>query len=499
MTTNDPAGSLPAAPTSVDGYVDGVTDYEQIWEQSLRDAPRVPSGVVYHYTGADTAILGILASGMLRLSPFSTTNDLWESRPFYPSISAHADDRDPGPDMALWEETDRHIRAHAKVACLTQDAQVMDGIHADDALRGWAHLSLWAHYGAGGAGICLGFDQRKLLERFMTAPHPQGTLRFHGPVQYQHSSRGPVRSIDMGQIEEFGIDAAALSFAEDNKETVFFRKHADWANESEYRLVLIDQSVLPATVDIRSALTHIVLGECFPASKRPALAAVLASYPDVEVRQMHFHNRTVFCEPISLDATNRPVSSGAAASLYSPRRKGSLHERLCQLRAAEEEQRADAERARNLALEPLGQIAQDLSSFAETAPNGAQIRLMPRVDAVPEQLRQRAAGVPGEIICFEAGRALSIQDADDPYRVVVAAGAIQVLAERHIRIHGLVWREEPQSSSGVTRIQVWRDSRDTNVDTVADVTRQLLDDLGKAIPDAMQAFEEMCGSSEGTH
>ncbi|WP_157430712.1 DUF2971 domain-containing protein [Actinomadura macra] len=486
-------GFIPADLLGTDGYVGGVTDHEQILEQELRVAARVSSGLAYHYTGADTAIQGILLNGTLRLSPFSTTNDLWESRPFYPSVSADADDRGPGPGMLpLWQEIDRHIRVHAKVACLTQDVQVMDGGYASDALRGYAHLSLWAHYGARGAGLCLGFDLRKLVEGFMTAPHLLHTLRFHGPVQYRHASVTPVHSIRLGQITEFGVDAAALAFAEDNKEGVFFRKHADWANECEYRLVLIDQSVLPATVDIRSALSHVVLGECFPDHKRPALAAVLAEYPDVKVRQMRFHNRTVYCEQISLDDASLPSPGSAAATPGKPRRTGSLRERLSQLRTAEEDQRADAENAQQLVLGPLGQIAQAFFALKQLPPEGAKTWLNPGASAVPAHLRQRTAGVPGEIVRFEQGMTMIVADADDPFRVVVAAAAIQVLSDQHVRIHGHVKREEPDPSAGVTRIPVWSDSRDAQIDEATVVTERLLGELSHAFSHALPEFTKTC-------
>ncbi|MFC4056149.1 DUF2971 domain-containing protein [Actinomadura syzygii] len=69
-----------------------------------------------------------------------------------------------------------------------------DEMPSDDALRGWAHLSLWAHYGGGGTGICIEFDKRKLIERFMTTPQLRGILRFHGPIHYRYSGVMPIHA-----------------------------------------------------------------------------------------------------------------------------------------------------------------------------------------------------------------------------------------------------------------------------------------------------------------
>jgi hypothetical protein len=67
-------------------------DIDLFLENELVQAPRTLTSNLFHYTESDVAIFNILASGTLRLSPFESTNDLWESRPLYPGLSAHADD-----------------------------------------------------------------------------------------------------------------------------------------------------------------------------------------------------------------------------------------------------------------------------------------------------------------------------------------------------------------------------------------------------------------------
>ncbi|MFE7977496.1 DUF2971 domain-containing protein [Streptomyces shenzhenensis] len=128
---------------------------------------------------------GILASGKLRLSPYQFTNDLWESQPHYPSFSIRSG-AGSGPDLALW-----------------------------------------AHFGDGHQGVCLKFDRDPLIEAFL---HHQGpaSLAFHGPVRYLSSPHSPaIVGIDLEQVDEFGIDAVSLAYAEANKEQLFFRKHID--------------------------------------------------------------------------------------------------------------------------------------------------------------------------------------------------------------------------------------------------------------------------------
>ena len=54
-------------------------------ELEVAGAQRSETNDLYHYTNANVAMYNILASGTLRLSPFESTNDLWESRPCTPT------------------------------------------------------------------------------------------------------------------------------------------------------------------------------------------------------------------------------------------------------------------------------------------------------------------------------------------------------------------------------------------------------------------------------
>lgn len=118
-------------------------DHEASLEAELAHAPKSLSDHLFHYTNSEAAIFGILKSGTLRVSPFESTNDLWESRPLYPNLTLHHDDQALDPGFELRNEIDRNIRLYAKVACLTQDWDLPDHVMNRDALRGWAHLSLW--------------------------------------------------------------------------------------------------------------------------------------------------------------------------------------------------------------------------------------------------------------------------------------------------------------------------------------------------------------------
>lgn len=88
-------------------------DHDAYFEEELKHAPRVLSDHLFHYTNAEAALFGILGSGTLRLSPFESTNDLWESRPLYPNLTSHYDDQNLDAGFELWNEIDKNTQQEA--------------------------------------------------------------------------------------------------------------------------------------------------------------------------------------------------------------------------------------------------------------------------------------------------------------------------------------------------------------------------------------------------
>lgn len=489
MTTGD----VPTANTGE--HQDPYRAFEASLEHELRTAQRSLTGHLFHYTSADTAIFNILGSGTLRLSPFESTNDLWESRPLHPVISTHDDDRDFDATFDLWAEIDRNIRLHAKVACLTLDVALPDHVFNRDALRGWAHLSLWAHYGAGHAGVCLRFNRHKLIKAFLEHAEPSA-LTFHGPVGYLSAQGGPAtRGIDPGQVKEFGVDAVALAYAEANKESIFFRKHADWANEVEYRLVLLNQSVLPTHIDIREALTGVVLGDAFPQGRLPALLEMLQAYPDVEVEQVRYMNRTLHCYPF--DGTVRPGAGGVYA-WGAPRRTGSLDERLAALRRAEAESQERRQQATPQCGRYAAAIEQGIAALGSDLQSwqGTEVAVHSHTMAIPETQRSRRPGVLGEQVHLERGFMCVVENLPRPSFTLVAAAAVQVLDGQQLRLHAVVTTEwwDPD---GNERNEHWRGTCTTSITDADTAVDTLLTDLNEAVHTTRAAFDHGRGRMSG--
>lgn len=475
---------------------DEIGDY---LEQELAAAPRELTPSLYHYTTSDAAILGILATRTIRISPFAGTNDLWESRPLRPSLEGALprDERAQDDVLGIWEDVDRYIRGHSKVACFTQDWALPESVMQPDALRGWSHLSLWAHYGANHTGVCLRFD-RDLLVAAFEAAKGNAVHQFYGPVRYRGAEIGVgPRGISLEQAAEFGLDAVALQYAHVNRDRVFFRKHVDWASESEFRLVRTDLSTEPHYVNIAEALTGVVLGDAFPNDRAPALLTMLAGFDNVEVLQARFANRTLQVFPWERQAEPEPARTTipVTTSTIRPRRTGNLTQRLSLLEESERIADSDREVSMQAAAPILQMWHEGLAARPEVYSNWSDVvmSVYPQTGAIPTEDRRKRPGVSGEVISYEAGLMVVAENQPQYSFTWVMGIALQLMQNGAARLHACISMEEWRSG-GNNQQDLYRDRRDTTSDDVMEMSIQVLASLIDAVPVARSQFDALRGT-----
>ncbi|MEU1867859.1 DUF2971 domain-containing protein [Streptomyces gardneri] len=461
--------------------------YENFSEAEMAATRWTASNDLFHYTSTRSAA-AILTTGRLRLSPYPNTNDLWETEPQPPMLRG-PQGSDIDATFALWEELDRHLRLHAKVGCLTQDFVPSDDIVSRDAKRGWAHLALWSHYGAKYAGICLKLDKGKLIDSFTRHAAPTA-FAFHGPVRYLNGQNGPSVSgdIDLGLVRHFGADAVALAYAARNKDPLFFRKHSDWSYEAEYRLVLLNQSTDYDFVDIRDAVTGVILGNKFPAADMRVIETALEDYSCVEIERLQYHNRRLFCVPLEGFLPHpRPSFGQLPPSLM----KGSLAKRIQALENATAEATKAHQKAEALVSTPLKQLEDGLSAlepqlrpwpYTETRP------VSPSLWAVPKEMRQHAPGAPGETIHYERGFQCAVEHLPLHSHTLTASAAIQVLDGERLRFHALVAMEH-WHDTGNEHEEVWSDQQEVDAPDAPSAVDALMSALTTATRDARVVFD----------
>jgi hypothetical protein len=164
---------------------------------------------------------------------------------------------------------------------------------------------MWAHYGRGGAGICIGFDEDRLAEQFPIA--------FVDDVEYLDRP-ATVESSIVNRAFLTGKNRHALRLLDIGHRAAYFIKRSDWRYESERRLVVPPEAVedqngvLIARIEPQ-ALRYIILG----ARVRPDVRTLCETRADdyrVPLLELKIGKRTY--EPLFIDAgTSSAIWSGA--------------------------------------------------------------------------------------------------------------------------------------------------------------------------------------------
>lgn len=396
---------------------------------------------VYHYTSADAGI-AILQSLKLRLGTFETMNDLREARQHSPGFSAHEDDAPSVTEgmnaRKTMDDMDWYLRRFVKVVCFTRDFVPPESVWDETATRGWAHPALWAHYGAAHSGMCLRFSKSRLIEA-LSDQHSSSGRVYAGNVLYPNDPFPTPSTIDAGQIKEFGLDAAVLDYMDQMRIDLLFTKNVDWAPEQEFRLLLIGANLAPAWLDVSDCLTGIYFGESFSQSRIDVAQEILSEREGVEAFKVAYFFRRFMAVP---------PPTGARPPEVTARRAGSLDDRLRAMATARHEREVASAAAHAVADPILGMLFQRSEALRGdlAARSGMPFELHRHVTAIPPVRRQRAPGVPGEVISLQTGALITVNTKlgeHTAHEYSVSTG-LSVLAAGPLRFDAVVTRRANQ-------------------------------------------------------
>lgn len=242
---------------------------------------------LYHYTKLETLFEKILPSKLLRLGPINTTNDPRETQEWFFEIIRH-NESDKMPNMIdnqyykenleLSIKFSSEIKKGVKLLCFTKD----DSKEVSSAFYGcgFQHPRMWAQYADNHRGVCIGFSSDKIINSAKKHLSKNGQF-FFDSVEYKDKSR-----IDMGgpfqiyehEIRSQGIASAAEQMVMKYYKRYFFRKHVDWLQEQEYRIVLRNNDECEVFLPIENCIEHIIIGCEFPNVYLPVIRKFSDSY-----------------------------------------------------------------------------------------------------------------------------------------------------------------------------------------------------------------------------
>lgn len=211
---------------------------------------------VFHYTSRNTAIQHILFEKRLRLAPRRSTIDPVEK--LDPHISFHKislgdDEKVSSSSYKLYSETKAIIRRVKQISFCRNKASNGAVKKYDYESMGFLKPRMWDQYGESYKGVCLVFsaDQFNLKPDFK-----------YGNVEYvEYKSLSPLNwfRIDENAMESTSADSYQESFRK-SVEKFFFRKHKDYINEDEFRVINYSDTEYEY-IDITKAIKGMIVSD----------------------------------------------------------------------------------------------------------------------------------------------------------------------------------------------------------------------------------------------
>ena len=251
---------------------------------------------LFHYTRLATAIEKILVEKRLRLSLLKDTND---PREYQFKLLGMTGWSLPPEAEELCDRChpvlDRITRFECRILCFcTNDkAKILQksGGFLEDPIpytRGWAKSRMWSQYGEKQHGVCLVFS-RSLLQAEIEKYSASINWKRGAQVEYTIEERMPIHSlnIDGNRLVKEGVETYCASHVKQNINDLFFTKHVDYRDESEFRIVVHDPTNAVEYMDISGTIRGIIAGDRIHEVYLPILEA-FSRQLHVEVRQVRW-------------------------------------------------------------------------------------------------------------------------------------------------------------------------------------------------------------------
>jgi hypothetical protein len=227
------------------------TDSSQAIIDEIR---RTPGEWLYHYTTLATALVFVLPSLTLRLSPFSAMRDPREFKRWWTSAVGFAEDMDAWTRaVARADDQANVLRDQFKLVSLTTDTEQSA---TDIFERGFARSRLWELYADQGRGVCLVLRRESAISSISQQLASRGHAD-HGPVEYRNEPLA--RAVNLLIDGEDDVDSIADRIIENHLHRLFLTKNKEWESEREYRFIVRTHEQ-HEYVSIRDLLAAIVLG-----------------------------------------------------------------------------------------------------------------------------------------------------------------------------------------------------------------------------------------------
>jgi len=235
----------------------------------------ISSDSLFHYTSSDIALNYILLNGTLRFSEYSKTNDPYEYEDL--NLSAHCFGKNESMYISrrnVESQLNDLRKDFCKIACFTvndENISQMDNNNDQSSIfesLGCCKPRMWAQYGENHFGVCFMFSKSSLLYE-LNLYHQDV---FPDMVSYSINNRWRKElDVDVNQVYNLGEALYVIEHIKNHRSDIFFKKHKDYADENEFRILVISESKDALFLKINKSLRAIIIGDRFKHGLIPSL------------------------------------------------------------------------------------------------------------------------------------------------------------------------------------------------------------------------------------
>ncbi len=262
-------------------------------DQDIDGYIRTSEDALFHYTKTSTAIEHILHTKRFKLSVLNNSNDPQEYKDMLLSISGSS----LGPDKTFEllgranRCVNRMLKDEGRRMCFcTNDKPILilrDGCSIEDehaCSEGWSKSRMWSQYAENHYGVCLVLSKERLAGALDERKCQIAHCRL-GPVKYLQpdDDSGEALCVDGNRAEAEGVEEHARNHVVEHCEELFFRKHIDYRDEAEFKVVVFDPDKKLEYLDVSSLIKCVIVGERTPEAYIP-LVDQMCSELSIEFR-----------------------------------------------------------------------------------------------------------------------------------------------------------------------------------------------------------------------
>jgi len=239
---------------------------------------------LFHYTKTSIAIENILHTKKFKLSLLKDTNDPREYKTklfntMWFSSGQTQDNKIEKLSNEIQPVINRILKCVCKVMCFCSNNKptliLSDGTHIKDKYlnsKGWNKSRMWSQYGQNHYGICLVFSKKELK---MALSNKKSQIRDYQASYVLYSQKYEISQkaiqLDGNRLKEEGVEEYSFNHVIENSEELFFRKHIDYRDEAELRVVVFDPDNKLEYLDVSSSIKCVIVGDRTPEAYFPLI------------------------------------------------------------------------------------------------------------------------------------------------------------------------------------------------------------------------------------